>query len=195
MCGLMACAATQAWPVSKLEPSIGRLTTDEPALCTAFSIHAKEARWITAAHCLTKGIQNGLVNQLARVVKILETDETNDGLAVFETSKDYERYPALKLGPRPAKGDEVLLMGFGGGAPQLLFYEGLFQMSVIFNEVPVEVYSAPAMRGMSGGPVIDRRGRVVGVVVGGAQTTQEPVLVSFSPQYTRLAELMKKYAQ
>ena len=84
-------------------------------------------------------------------------DKGGAGLTVFSTPVGR---PALKMGPKPTRGDAVLALGYGGDAPMLLFYEGVFIHPGMGLEGTVfQFNSAQGLGGMSGGPLVDRRVR------------------------------------
>jgi len=178
-----------SWPIDRLERSIARVLLPS-GMCTAFSIHTKAARFVTASHCGT--LEGASINGQS-VVQVLEATSGEAGLTVFQLAQGS---PALRLGAKPKRGDEVLVAGYSA-APVLLFFEGLHVAdSVPVDGVPVQLMSAPGFQGMSGAPVINRRRQVVGVMMGGAQITPPvPTTVSFNAIYQELARVLAKYGE
>ncbi|MEZ5240072.1 MAG: serine protease, partial [Microthrixaceae bacterium] len=72
----------------------------------------------------------------------------------------------LPTGPPPAVGDEVTVAGFPGGAWQVESGAVLERSSLRISGGPVEVFvvDVPALRGASGGVVVDASGAAVGLV-------------------------------
>lgn len=207
------------WPVARFERSLGRMSMDIPTpdgmahgTCTAFAIRKYPARYITAAHCTTD--QNIKINGWTTAV--LERDEYDPTLsiAVIEVRPtvaellDSHRTPPpspvpLKLGRLPKKGDAVIALGYGGGAPQVMFFAG----QVLSTDLPLPAEGPPrpaffmntvTMKGMSGGPVMDRDGRVVSVVLGGisdelAPAVSVPSPMTFGAVHARLKKLMDAF--
>lgn len=182
-----------SWPIDKITPSLARLTAGETEQCTAFSIRKRPARWVTMSHCLPTDETPILLNETIRVTKVLLQQPGDTGLAILETAVGA---PPLRLGDPPRSGDTMLQIGYGGGSPRPIFYEGLVTQPMMPMEIGVmQTSSALGMPGMSGGPILDRRRRVIGVVSGAAQPTPIPVFVSFSPRYEVVAAAIKAYAR
>jgi serine protease Do len=140
-------------------------------LGTAFSIG--HGRFVTAAHVITAGMgspkgalalrdQNGKIFSVDRIVKFSSAED----YAVF-TLSDPPRVSALDTHERPALNDPVFAVGDALGEG-IIIRDGLYT-----SDTPEERegrwkwirFSAAASPGNSGGPLVDRKGRVIGVVL------------------------------
>jgi hypothetical protein len=172
------------WPIEKIEASMAKLIAAD-GQCSAFSI--APGKWITAAHCLNGGPY--LLDKV-HVATVTEAQPGAYGLAVLTSNL---KRPALKVGDRPKRGDDVLQTGYGGGGP-LIFFEGVVVIpAVTFDGAPLQFTSALGMPGMSGGPVVNRKGRVVSVVIGAVQPTPVPTLIAYGTQWDDLSALVRRH--
>jgi len=140
-------------------------------LGTAFAIG--HDRFVTAAHVIALGVgspkgalalrdQNGKIFHVDRIVKYSGAED----YAVF-TLSDPPRVSALDTHERPALNDPVFAVGDALGEG-IIIRDGLYT-----SETPEERegrwkwirFSAAASPGNSGGPLVDRKGRVIGVVL------------------------------
>jgi S1-C subfamily serine protease len=186
------------WNIEKVAPSLARLTVEDgPQLCTAFLIKERPARWATMTHCLPPDELAVRLNGTLALTRILAAQPGDTGILVFETGTPTWKVKALPLGDAPRRGDEVLQIGYGGGAPVPLFYAGLFiTAGMRLQGTPLQFNSAQGMPGMSGGPLVDRKYRAVGVVSGGVQPAQAvPTLVSYSPPYADLKAIYAEFGR
>jgi S1-C subfamily serine protease len=186
-----------SWDVSRVMPSLARLTVEgREGNCTAFAIHEKKGHWVTMSHCLPDTPTDVRLNGDAKLLEVLYRADGDTPAAVFVADKGAH---ALKLGDEPKRGDDILQIGFGAGSGTPFFYEGLLvspsvQVTTVHEtEVSLQFNSAHGMPGMSGGPLINRKYRVVGVISGGMQPTPVPSMLSFSPRYVDLKALIDKF--
>jgi serine protease Do len=140
-------------------------------LGTAFAIG--HDRFVTAAHVITAGLgspkgalalrdQNGRIFSVDRVVKFSSAED----YAVLTLSEP-PRVSALDTHERPPLNDPVFAVGDALGEG-IIIRDGLYT-----SDTPEERegrwkwirFSAAASPGNSGGPLVDRKGRVIGVVL------------------------------
>jgi hypothetical protein len=174
-----------AWPIEKIEASMAKFHSGTEGQCSAFSI--APGKWVTASHCL-----NGGPYTLDKVhtATVTEAQEGGYGLAVL--TSDLKR-PALKIGDKPKRGEDVLQTGYGAGGP-LIFYEGVVVIPAItFDGAPLQFTSALGMPGMSGGPIVNRKGRIVSVVIGAVKPTEVPTLIAYWTKWEDLRDLIRRY--
>lgn len=153
--------------VDKVSSSVIRITGVEEEghfTCTGFVIAAN--RVLTAGHCA--GAEMNADGQAATILKV---DEMNDLMLLQVSTAKH----ALQLRTSPlVRFEEVTSIGYGFGWTQL---------TVLHNDVML-VTHIPAMGiapgiitqteyigGMSGGPVVDSHGRVIGMVQRGGRGT------------------------
>ena len=146
-----------------------------------------------ASHCLIGESQ--VIWDKHTVEQVLEKVEGAAGIAVVSARLDGEKFPSLKLGRAPKPGALVASVGFGGGSPQPLWYMGLISLpKVRINEGAFQMaHTATAMEGMSGGPILDAKGKVVGIILGGFAPGNGPATVTLSPAYEELKRLFDKW--
>ena len=163
---LVLSSACQAAPmVDRASSSVIRVTgvvkNDDdmaPVTCTGFQIAPN--RMLTAAHC----IGNLSMEGDGKVAHVLKAD-TNLDLALVKL--DLKR-PSLVLRDRPvARFEELSGIGYAWGWNKLTV---LKQRAIILNHsvgqgAPVgTIVQGGYISGMSGGPVVDAQGRVVGII-------------------------------
>lgn len=162
--GVAVEAANWAKVSEKVERSIVRLqiAVDEyrHGVCTGFVIDNDRNYVLTAAHC--KGAEMRADGLWAKAVYL---DPENDLMVLFVEELDK---PALKPSRKIVRrGDEVGTVGFGYGLERALFRHGYVADPEGFFEGLTDPYLAQDnswIGGMSGGPVVDRDGKVVGIV-------------------------------
>jgi hypothetical protein len=178
----------ERWPLEKVFRSIARLDMEDGS-CTATSVGGKYGFYLTAAHCIP---DEGSPYIAGRPGLLVEVDAVHD-LAVYSLMGQ-KGQPPIELGLSPQIGDEVLAVGYGGGWD----FPSVSPIGVVFanNALPpwaqdegieYRFDSAVPTGGMSGGPVINRKGQIVGLVKCGAQLT------GCGPTYSAVARLVVKY--
>lgn len=159
-------------PTEKIANSISRLAGngmfggEQPTewYCTAFSIAPR--KYLTAAHCTVPlhQVVAGSIKLDGRPAFVVAEDEVND-LAIVVT--DYVQ-PELTLRVAPVhKYDRVQAMGFGYAFKYPIRTDHivlLLSYSPAEGIAPGTIYLHPFAGGMSGGPVYDGNGDVVGMV-------------------------------
>jgi serine protease Do len=130
----------------------------------------------------------------AEVVDLVTPD--GGDVAVLKISRD--RLPALELRPDPPPvGTPVLAIGYPGSAdlpvdPNLEPSNKNGQISAhrTLGERPFYEFSAAATHGMSGGPVVDSQGRVVGLISQGAPGQTQSF--NFAAAVSTLTEVLER---
>lgn len=125
--------------------------------CTGFSVGII---WVlTAKHCLPEGNEDVFVDgKIARVIK------KNDALALLEVP--VSKYPILEIRKTRLKiGEPVTTFGYAYGGPDALALRRNVAVYCECNFADTDhlIMDNPIAKGMSGGPVIDETGRVVGL--------------------------------
>lgn len=196
LCTLLCTLAfAQSWPVAKLRQSVTPIYGNGPennVFCTAAAI--SPTKLLTASHCVL--LVGGLDEWYTELVdiRLVEVDKSLDGLAVFESDVPHELKP-LSLGKEPQLGDEVLLMGYGGQAPEAFALPGIVWSTTMLqpatNTGPFLWVSRIATEGMSGGPVVDRKGKLVSVVIGGF----DKMTIGYNSPYQAVADKFKRHGK
>ena len=150
-----------------------------PSSGTAFSI-AGDGRWLTARHVVA-GCRQVIIRTARRkgvtVQRILT--HPNADVAVLWTRGGA---PALALsGARLKSGQSGFGIGFPGGNPgdvhgrilgrRVMRISGQYRTNepvIAWSQLRRVPDNGPDLAGMSGGPMLDRAGRVIGIVVAGA---------------------------
>jgi V8-like Glu-specific endopeptidase len=128
---------------------------DDGGMCTGFAVGIV---WVlTAEHCAPDGIDITVDGAPARVVK------KNGMLALLQVESG--RYRVLEVRKdRPKVGDRTSTVGFIYGMPELTIYRNVAgYCKCDFGDDENMLMDAPAGPGMSGAPVLDERGKVVGI--------------------------------
>lgn len=139
---------------------------------TAFAIAPN--RYVTAGHVIALGIGSqfgppALRDESGKVYPIDEVLEYSDheDFVVFSLREPPKQAQYLKVGPKPKLNDAVFAVGNALGEG-IVIRDGLYT-----SDSPEEEdgkwnwlrFSAAASPGNSGGPLVDRRGQVIGVVL------------------------------
>jgi S1-C subfamily serine protease len=153
-------------PVQVMNPFSGEVLTVQTS-CTGFVINRKAGYVLTAEHCLNDGTTEALVVAGARPgpIWLVFRDAALD-IAVISV-------PITRPALKPSRvviqqGQMIGAMGFGYGFTRPMFRAGY--VANIGVEVDPELpgvwalFDGPFIGGMSGGPIFNEKGAVVGVV-------------------------------
>lgn len=168
--------------IAKVSPSVVQLFTPHFS-CTAFSINEQATYYLTDAHCFD---EQGMVlmkdGEQILVEDVVYHDPEHD-LMVLDATKGL---PGLKLNKIEAPlGSEVLGVGHAFGTEQLHFMSANVSSYVDGHQF----LDNTVIPGMSGGPVVNTEGKVVGIV----QAYMPQYGVSLHVMRDTLKKLVGKY--
>lgn len=135
--------------------------------CSIFSVNPKNHGWMTAAHCIVDeetGLPNADEFFIAGHKAVVVEVNVDVDLALVQTP-DWSDPVGLKLATKaPVQGDMVEALGYGWALTKPLYFAGLISQTEVdalgfFGTLA----GIPAIGGMSGCPIVDSTGRVVGV--------------------------------
>ena len=158
--------AAADWKVAaeKLRASIVYMETSQGS-CTGFVIDEEKDLVLTAAHCYDE-LKNIFIDNKP-VAKVVARDTKKDLLVLHVPDLDRPALALAKDGPKV--GDEVGSYGFGYGLEEPLFKA--HHVAAANLDIDVENIGGPLIAvdteyvgGMSGGPLVNKEGEVVGVV-------------------------------
>lgn len=182
---LPTCAMSR-WRVEAVLPSLVPLSIELPngkhKACTAFSIGP--GLFVTAGHCMEgKATVEGVPFQ------VIEEDEKAD-LAVLQARI---ALPPLSISQSPQAGEEYLAVGFPIGIGIPLHVPSVFQGDHTLLGKDGSVFVGNSMPGMSGGPIVDRKGGVVSVILAGGAPSSSAQNIGFGARFTPLRKLVRKH--
>ena len=131
--------------------------------CTAFSIDQEKGHYITTAHCLhpVDGDDSDLPLIDQQTLEIL-FESAHFDIAVIKITT---QRPALTIQPLPLQqGMHVATLGYANGrSVPSLRTSVVSKLDMTPDEVPFVGFDNALVGGMSGGPIVDRSGKVVGI--------------------------------
>jgi S1-C subfamily serine protease len=140
----------------KVNPSLVRVThpiadSENIGICTGFVVSSLKGWVLTAAHCVPDDQPVYVWDHLAMVIK------KDDMFALLKIPSGL--YPPIYLSRwRYQRGEQVVAFGFGNDLPTVL--PG-YVVQTLDGDFGVSI---PFPKGMSGGPVVNMQGRVIGMV-------------------------------
>ena len=168
--------------------------------CTAFSINQQKGYYLTAAHCLGENMAMWKEATTAtgtqhtfRVLRVLGSSIELD-LAVLEAAEGLQGLPRGRV---PNKGDEVASIGYAFGEPEPFIIGAI--ITHIKEARSYGRYRHIIMKdnqdigGMSGGPVVDTKGRLVGMVQQGVVIDAQVSNIAYGTAIDDLYEFTKSY--
>lgn len=128
--------------------------------CTAFAVRFDPMVYITASHCFGEGTPLGTIDGI-QVVPVLQVGE-----ATAVTVPNGKSHPMLILGGRPALGELVTGLGFGGPVRFPFMYQSMYlgDGPVMTDGKVLAATQSNYVGGMSGGPIINAEGHVVSII-------------------------------
>ena len=188
---LLASSASSAnW--TKIAPSLQaavvpiHCSVHERITCTAFSIDQERGHYITTSHCLHPAGSDDeddvpLIDEQPLEVLFENTDFD---LAVIKITT---QRPALAVQTTPLQqGTEVASLGFAlGRSVSSLRTAIVSKLDVATNDIPFVGFDNAFVGGMSGGPIVDRHGKVVGIATRTDAQSGYSLTIQFIYDHTR----------
>lgn len=144
-------------------PAVFLLEIKDTGHCSSF--HIGEGLVLTAAHCVSdREIEIIHLDEETTVVAprvLFDNDQQDIAILLVPEAKDF---PTAVLGDVPQVGERLTTIGFPGYWPLKTIDVGYVIGLGILDETSVIFGNGNAYPGESGGPVLDERGFVVGLV-------------------------------
>ncbi len=179
---------TRIVPVMRVATVSIQCSLHQRITCTAFSIDTARGHYLTTAHCLHPGRPGPGEEENTEDHPLIDGfeleilfEDTDLDLAVVRIST---QRPALKIQTkRLQQGMEVGAFGYALGRPVPSFRTAFVsRFDATSDNMPFVAYDNALVRGMSGGPIVDASGRVVGV----STRSDAESGYSLTPQYIYL---------
>jgi S1-C subfamily serine protease len=187
---LFQVVTAESWPTRDVLASITRIDVqmgESAGTCTAFSVDQALGRFVTANHCAQGTVRHGGIT-----FAVIARDEDAD-LVLLQT--DRGSLPALKLGSQPKTGDSLLSVGYPLSSPKPMLLPSMYQgqFDAWADGGNFAIFAGNAIPGMSGGPIVNTRGEVVSVVLGGGNPSMAYQNMGYGARYEALRKLLLKY--
>jgi S1-C subfamily serine protease len=145
---------------------------------------------IVTNHHVVNGCGEVRVPAHGETARVIATDARND-LALLGTGIAADRLPSFRAGERARLGESVIVAGFPFGqllAGGLNVTTGsISSLAGPGNNAAMLQITAPVQTGNSGGPVLDQRGQVIGMVVGKLNALRMAAITGDVPQNVNFA--------
>jgi len=153
---------------------------DNAGGCTSFAVRiAKQNIYITAQHCVSNPPIS--INKQPGTVILADKDVDIAALSVPVQPKG-----VLSIGPEPAHTEQCVGIGFVGGTPTFIVTRKAAQ------ENTKVVWLPKFLPGMSGGPILNHRGEVVGIIQNVGNPTSVFDIVAVSSSSGELKAFLKR---
>ena len=210
--------AVSRWPIEKVTASTVKIDIfykpygdDGPEFnghCSGFSVRSYKAQgvpyglFVSADHCVIKGARYEIegkpawpMDGLIEGGKVTDTRYEGEDIVVF-LSLDVQK-PELEIGLLPQTGETILGMGYGLDSPTPLFFDGLvISLNYLVDDMGYRMYfSNNWIPGMSGGPIINQKGKIVSVVQCGGHPASHYQNIGCGARYWTLAKMIQELKQ
>jgi len=192
--------ATTTFGCKDLLASLGYLQNADGSACSTTAITAYKV--ITAAHCVVDETGMTRVDGYTMLLSEVQDRELPSdqryGLAVYRADRPLFHPVELAI-EAPVPGSLSVQIGFGLGAPEPWLFGGLVSQPVMVHPTanpPANVmfFTANGLMGMSGGPVLDKDGRLISIVLGGFDPRTPLQNIGYGVPYERLKAFYLKHA-
>lgn len=191
-------AWTATFPVEKVARSVVQLWIPEvTGGCSAVALGSDH--FVTAGHCAEFVVANEFtMTVFNKPVQFVEVSESEDGDIAVVRSVGAVNVPPIKLAPaEPKRGDEVLIVGYVGKRTALTFFPAMvvdLEDAQWFGRM---VLAGVSGAGMSGGAIVDTKGRLVGIHQGWLDPTERnrQGLLTYASNYATLRKMIGKYTK
>ena len=165
---VLSITSLTAWdrsPITTVRPLVWQASADAEKVnaCTTWpTVYRDRVVWVTALHCVVG--ENGLVDEQwifkidGKPATVLKANPEHDLVMLTGPSKRALRVSFLSPSPL----DPVWTVGFPGGNDRPYVTAGV--LSLVRDEGGRAVWNTGAASGMSGSPVLDKEGFVVGII-------------------------------
>jgi S1-C subfamily serine protease len=163
----------RAWRPARVQPALATAPAAKPGAATrrtglgsGFFVDA--SGHIVTSHHVVQGCGEVRVPAREEIARVIAADTRND-LALLGIEGTADRLPSFRAGTAARLGESVIVAGFPLGqvlAGGLNITTGsVSALAGPGNNTAMLQITAPVQSGNSGGPVLDQRGQVIGVVV------------------------------